>query len=395
MTATAITDRQALEALVIDNEDLERLESLIGQFNIFEATGMLRQEIRHSHFLAFLLDPNQNHGLGDCVLRKLLQEVLTKARDLALPISLVDLDVWDLDETTIQRETNNIDILALNETHQLAIIIENKIDSDEHSNQLARYWKHIEARYPEWRMIGLFLTRDGDLPSDERFLPVSYARLATTLDTLVKNRGSVLGQDVQTLIRHYVQMLRTHIVSGSEIDQLCTRLYQKHQRALDLIFERRPDRQAHLQAEITTMLHRATDFLVDKSTKSNILFLPKTWDVPSLRCGTRWGNNPHLMMYLFENRQDALRILLQIGPGQDAMRKRLFSMAQRDRNPFTPGRTMTQDWSRIYTRKILTKKQIEDLDLSELMTEVEKQWADFLNGDFIRIEQSMKAEDLI
>jgi hypothetical protein len=69
-------DRQALEALVVDNADLERLESLIAQFNIFEAVGVERQELRHSDFLSFLLDPRQSHGLGDSFLRRLLQRRL-------------------------------------------------------------------------------------------------------------------------------------------------------------------------------------------------------------------------------------------------------------------------------------------------------------------------------
>jgi hypothetical protein len=44
--------RKSLEAFVVDNADLERLEFLLNQFNIFEAIGMVRQEERRSHFLA-------------------------------------------------------------------------------------------------------------------------------------------------------------------------------------------------------------------------------------------------------------------------------------------------------------------------------------------------------
>ena len=65
-------DVKALEALVVDNPDLERLEALLDQFNIFEAIGAVRQEVRHSDFLAFLLNPQQNHGLGDTFLKRLL-----------------------------------------------------------------------------------------------------------------------------------------------------------------------------------------------------------------------------------------------------------------------------------------------------------------------------------
>ncbi len=53
-------DLQALEHLVVGNEDLERLEALLDQFNIFEAIGVVNQELRHSDFLAYLLDPRGN-----------------------------------------------------------------------------------------------------------------------------------------------------------------------------------------------------------------------------------------------------------------------------------------------------------------------------------------------
>ena len=64
-------DRKALEALVVDNPDLERLEALLDQFNIFEVIGATWQELRHSDFLTFLLDPQQNRGLGDAFLKRL------------------------------------------------------------------------------------------------------------------------------------------------------------------------------------------------------------------------------------------------------------------------------------------------------------------------------------
>jgi hypothetical protein len=40
-------NRKSLEALVVDNPDLERLEQLLGQFNVFEAIGAVRHELRH------------------------------------------------------------------------------------------------------------------------------------------------------------------------------------------------------------------------------------------------------------------------------------------------------------------------------------------------------------
>jgi hypothetical protein len=45
-------DRNALEDFVVGNEDLERLEAMLDQFNFTEAIGVVRQKLRHSDFLA-------------------------------------------------------------------------------------------------------------------------------------------------------------------------------------------------------------------------------------------------------------------------------------------------------------------------------------------------------
>ena len=65
-------DRQALEAFLLDNPELAQLESLVDEFNLFEVIGTVRQELRHSDVLAFLLSPQERHGLGPAFLQQLL-----------------------------------------------------------------------------------------------------------------------------------------------------------------------------------------------------------------------------------------------------------------------------------------------------------------------------------
>lgn len=387
-----ITDQEALEEFVVDNHDLEKLESIADQFNIFEAIGMRDQEIRHSSFLRFLLDPNESHGLGDIFLKRLLQKVLTEARSTSLPISLIDLDVWDLEDTTVLREWNSIDVLALNTTNKLAVIIENKIYSSEHSDQLNRYWNVVERNYADWRVIGLFLTTDGSPPSDERYLPVSYVVIANLIDTVITNRASALGTDIRILLTHYTEMLRRHIVSGSEIDELCLRLYKRHQRALDLIFERRPDRQKIIQEEIEKMVRNTEGFEVDKSTKTYISFVPKHWDVPDLMRGTQWSSLGRIMMFYFENRPEGLRLILQIGPGDAQTRERLFQMASSNTALFSPGKTLSQQYNRIYTKIVLSKKALTESDTVDVNNEIHKAWSGFINNDLPNIDRVMRDE---
>src|SRR3989304_2551342 len=132
--------REALEKFVLDNEEFARLEERTSQFNIFEALGIVGQEIRHSNFLAWLLNPAQNHGLGDSFLKDFLLKTSVAARELGIgTISPVDVDVWDLSATEVRREGKNIDITLLDESNKFVCVIEKKVHSGEHGNQLERY----------------------------------------------------------------------------------------------------------------------------------------------------------------------------------------------------------------------------------------------------------------
>jgi hypothetical protein len=64
----------ALEGFVVENDDLLELEALIGRFNIFDALGIKDAEIRHSNFLAFILDPAESHGHGQLFLNAVLMD---------------------------------------------------------------------------------------------------------------------------------------------------------------------------------------------------------------------------------------------------------------------------------------------------------------------------------
>lgn len=132
------------------------------RFNILSALGLSRQELRHSALLAYLLDPREPHGLGDSFARALLGQVAP-----LLPESL-DVPALSLAGMTVQREWNYIDVLLEAPTDRLAVIIENKVDSDEHSGQLSRYERLVRKHRPGWRVIGIYLTLDGAPPAQER-----------------------------------------------------------------------------------------------------------------------------------------------------------------------------------------------------------------------------------
>lgn len=389
-----LDDRQALEAFVVENADLETLEALVEQFNIFEAVGVIRQELRHSDFLAFLLDPRQNHNLGDAFVQRLLQKILAAARHLAPPLSPVHLDSWDLGRLTIRREWQNIDILLSDPVNRLVVVIENKIDSGEHSGQLGRYLRVVNEEYPssEWRHLAVYLTPDGAEPSEAGYLPADYGLVADAAEAVASSREPSLDPAVHQLMLHYARMLRRHIVTDSEIADLCRRIYQKHQRALDLIFEHRPDRLAEVQVVLLDLVQSRDDLILDTASKQVVRFGHADWeDSPR---GEGWTRSGRLVLFEFDSYPDHLDLTLYVGPGPAEVRQRLIDLATAHQPPYRVSKrkaTENQKWKLIYSRRLLRREDYDDATRVEIEARIREQWEQFVNQEFASLVAPIRA----
>jgi hypothetical protein len=370
---------EALEHFVVDNGELEDLESLLGHFNLFGAIGVVRQELRHSDFLAFLLDPSQNHGLGDAFAKRLLQRALAGGRGTASSLTPVELDTASLIQAEVRREWQNIDILLVDEPNRLAVIIENKVDSGEHSGQLIRYWDAVTRQYPNHRTIGLFLTPDGDTPTDERYVSIDYSMVCDVLDRLLQSRSSTIGPEVRLTITHYVQMLRRHVVTDSQIADLCRRIYQKHKQALDLIYEHRPDQQQEV-ADLLKGLIGEAGFRLTWTAKRLIDFIPPEWDIDALDSHGLTASGRVLILE-FDNSPGSLTLRAYIGPGPEATRRLVFDIATQNNRFSSRPRSLSSKWISVHTRPFLTPRMYQEKDTDEIREEVIKRWHEFRNNE--------------
>ncbi len=381
-----------LQSLVVHNPELERLESLLDRFNIFEALGAVRQEVRHSDFLAFLLNPRQNHGLGDLFVKRLLQEAIAQA-DFSQPVTPIDLDIWDLDDIEVRREWQSIDIFILDGLHQLTVIIENKIYSGEHDDQLKRYDQLVKQHYPGYRVLGLFLTPEGEEASDQGYIAISYSLICKLVEDIIHSRETVLGRDVLALMNHYVEMLRRYIVGESEIEKLCQQIYRKHQRALDLIYEYRPDQQAAIKDYLCELINSNSQMELDHSSKTYIYFIPKNWDYSALRKGQGWTRSGRMLLFQFTNLQDSLKLALVLGPGPDEIRQKLFEVICQHEPPFKRSfKAMGRMWSTVYNRNFLTKNNYQEKTTEELQEEITRRWNEFIDHELPKMENVLMRE---
>ena len=142
-------------------------------FNIFKVLGLSTSEVRlHSAFLAELLNPNGDHGLGDKFMKAFVDGVIQKQRDSFVFDSASAQVFVEYPVGTVSNEYDKggrIDILIQDKNKQ-TIVIENKIYAGDQPLQMYRYNRYLteEAKLKPSQYVLLYLSlEEGDQPSEE------------------------------------------------------------------------------------------------------------------------------------------------------------------------------------------------------------------------------------
>jgi hypothetical protein len=408
------TELRALEALAGRISNLDLLKGAPPEFNVFEAVGVVFQEVRHSDFLAFLLDPRSNHGLGDRFAKGWLTRVVNSARSGSHednnsaapsvgPALLERMDHIDLSRARVYREKFHMDVLLVDQTNRLVVVVENKIFSGEHSDQLPRYREVIGQYYSGFDPLCIYLTPAGDLPSHPDYLPTDYELLCEEVEGIVREAlvpdGIPIDDEVKFALTHYARLLRRNIVVNSEVANLARKLYLEHRKAFELVYAHRYSHQKQLR-EVLISLVKGTRGLVYQNKVGNppeerILFYPKDWDVPVLRRGREDYGGTLILRFEFENFLDRLNLKLQFGRGDDEVRRWVLEMAHEDRELFAAAPlVLDPEWgATIWKMPLLTREDYLECTYLDLEHVLRERWSDFLKGPFRHLSETVRSQE--
>ena len=396
----SLNDSQALLEALDADADLGKLEEEFDRFNIFEAVGMVRHELRHSNFLAFLLDPQQKHGLGDVFVKHLLKHALTYAQkqELAEPpsISLDDLNAWDFSQLEVKREWENIDIFLIDRKQKVTVTIENKVDSPEGEGQLKSYREKVENTYPKksgGRNLFVYLTRpDSHPPTDGYYIHIHYGAIIHCLEDILQGRSNSPTSEIDILIRHYVALLRKLGMDKSTVD-LCDRVYKRHRQAIDLIVKSRSNQLRSISTWLQDLMRPdpVSSYLEpDVVTPNNIRFCVKEWDAMIPREGS-WTSSRRMLLFVFDNYwPKPLNLVLAIGPGSEEIRQKLSKLA--GKSPFLDTAQKWGTFIGLYGKSFLTEDDYQSLELDGLQSRITAKWEEFLKNDLPKIMSAVKSQ---
>ncbi len=323
----------------------EMAEEQRTEFDAIDFLRLSNDEEFHSNFLAWLLGPNNNHGIGDYFLKKFLRRV-------GLSFEVIESVDWTPAES--QREWRNIadgqpgylDILIVNESTGFLCAIENKIWSGEHSEQLTRYRKALKERYSDYDRHYIFLSPRGTLPYREEeqkyWKPMNYTAILELVEQTIDD--TEVREDVRAFLRQYATTLRRKIVpdSNTNIAELVRKIYLEHREAIELIIQHKPNLVDEMKQIFRDAIKRQDKWRLDCEDVGFLRFQSTDWGRFAVqKTGTGWLAQSSNALLLFQiNFRDGPTNLpyldLGLSPAtNESIREKLFDSA-RQSLLFTP-----------------------------------------------------------
>lgn len=202
------------------------------EFNIFKVLGTDNYEIRHSNFLAWLLNPNETHGLKNQFVKSFFESIVKKK--LGKYISddndylSKNIKALDFSNIEINREYKNIDIFI--ESTNFVCVIENKYGSGEHDEQCKRY-KDIATKYNKNKQCFCIYLDLNNIEFNknehnkfEGYHLVTYKdNILPILKEIYSNSDKEEKTSQFDIIRQYINILESeyNLINGNNLKDIC------------------------------------------------------------------------------------------------------------------------------------------------------------------------------
>lgn len=227
----------------LENAGFER-----NKYNVFDILNINRQELRHSDFLAFIMNPNRSGDIGRQFLHNFLS-VLSKENP-ELNLDFFKMFYGNFERVTVKREYKKIDVLLdIKLTGKdYIIVIENKVDSGEQiyedkevKGQLAKYKTIVDTEYKNHTPIFLLLSPDKRQPSEREWTPIDYNLIYSVLCRVGTDTAD---NTIKTLIQDYKKMIRSQfkMENDKKLREAALHIYNANADIFNFIFENLPNR---------------------------------------------------------------------------------------------------------------------------------------------------------
>lgn len=221
---------------LLSSKEFTRFKELNDEVNVFEMLGIHHKENIHSTAIASLLNDKRSGVKQDVFFEKLFEQLYDKQL-----LQKSDYDTLKSCKYKIYRERYHIDLLFIDNSRNVVVAIENKINADEREDQVSDYQNVLLENYNGYQKYMFFLTPFGitsktkDDKSDVPCYSMSYADVNYALKSQISNDKTGLTKLLSTNIEN-------RIIMDSEKHKLVRDIWGKKENAeaLRFLLDNRP-----------------------------------------------------------------------------------------------------------------------------------------------------------
>lgn len=235
----------------------------------------------------------------------------------------------------------------------------------------------------------IFLTPFGDEASDtQNWISFDYDSLINIVEKGLAFKGDSLKGSVKLFLEQYIAIIRRHIVGDNELEEICRKIYFKHKKALDLIYEYKPDIYSDIANELEKLIEEIPNLILDSSSKTYIRFSTEKLDELLGKKGSGWTSTKRLLLFEVQNRNHKVELKLIIGPGDEDLRKQIYEVAKENQNIFKP-RKYSPQYTQIFTKEILPNHFDENPNFENLYEQIHKNFEKIVEQDLVKIQDAL------
>ncbi len=207
---------------------------------MFDVLRNAEYEIRHSNVLAWLLQPEESHGIGSAFLQDFIRYLKESARD-DLAFQEPSLEDGNVD---VRREHKRVDIAVFFNAEKLLIAVENKTgeSSAKHAAQVRAYEETLRKKHRGYTIRSVLLTTSDEESARERdFIHASWSEIYRVINS-IRQRSAFQtheGRKILAFLEQYLEVIQRMIIHPETSRDYFKRLLDNHRPILKRLLRER------------------------------------------------------------------------------------------------------------------------------------------------------------
>lgn len=216
-----------LDQMIAQSSEFKKLSSSLSGFNLWELFDIETAESFNEKMLLWLLNENESHNLGDFFLRRwlilILHKDLNSQHRYKRPLNALNIEYARVVDSSIESQkmiqingrTRYLDLFIDLKTlrqEDWVIIIEIKVGTHDHENQLSDYRQWLKETYPNHKKLTIFLYDENlkqQPPEDEDryWLKTTFSDVRNVIKEALNEKKGLIPFREESFIEQYMENL--------------------------------------------------------------------------------------------------------------------------------------------------------------------------------------------